>query len=61
MFSSGFQTERFIEGGDSVDVHQGTPGFLSDDSQRLFGKVTVLRLDLFEDGDQFSSLPVVGL
>jgi hypothetical protein len=61
MLSPGFQTERFIEGGDSIDIHQGTSGLLSHDSQCFFGKVTILRLDLFKDGNQFSPLAAMGL
>src|SRR4030042_1026779 len=61
MLSPGLKTERTIECSDTIDVHQGTVHAVTDDAARLFGKISVVPLDVLKDGNQATPVFVVFL
>jgi len=56
MFPARVQAERPIESGDTVNVDQGAPCFLSHNSKGFLGQITEPCLNLFEDGDESTAI-----
>jgi hypothetical protein len=59
MFSPGNQTERFVEGGHSIDIGQIHPQTLSDFSQGSVGQIVIAILDVVQNADESGPLPLM--